>query len=62
MLCSVDWQPRSDNSAKPMGLSFKYQAAQEDGTELSVSDRQPTWHNRPDERKLQVQLIFPKNL
>jgi hypothetical protein len=29
---------------------------------LSVSDRQPTWHNRPDERKLQVQLIFPKNL
>jgi hypothetical protein len=47
MLCKVDWQPPADNSAQPIGLTFKYHAVQEDETEESVSDRQPTRHIGP---------------
>ena len=33
MLRSVGWQSPTDTSAQPIGLTFKYQAVQEDGTD-----------------------------
>ena len=65
-LGSVGWQPLTDTSAQPIGLTVKYQAVQEDGTdwriEVSVGDNQTTRHIGPDLRKPQVRLVVPKTL